>query len=77
VPYDRVFALHTLRNMAYERKDAHIMRFPTSRLNRTVRFVRPDSPAPPDSPVAYIGQSGLSPASGTESFVLPDCPVRL
>jgi hypothetical protein len=46
----------------------------TSRLNRTVRLVRPDSPASLDSPVANGGQSGLSPASESEGFVQPDCP---
>jgi hypothetical protein len=59
VSYDRVFALHTLRNMAHERKDAHITRIPALHA--------------PDCPVADGGQSGLSPASEIEGFIQPDC----
>ena len=75
VPYDRVFALHTLRNMAQERNDARLVRNPalhayrgqSGLLGRTVRYISrfwTESFVPPDSPVCLGRQSGTPGQSG-------------
>ena len=75
MPYDRVFALHTLRDLAQERNDARLVRNPalhayrgqSGLLGRTVRCISrfwTESFVPPDSPVCLGGQSGTPGQSG-------------